>query len=227
MGSAIFKVVWYVSFFLSKNLALLVSAVGSAVAPAREGISDVRSCSSPWPKVEGSGNKRAASATLLNQAMSFAAVAAVTMRLGTKSGASSDRVCFVLSFAELPRSGAMQTDTFKHDLNNAAQDPPPPLFFVNWHTYICCPLQALSLSSPTASHSTSQVALQLLALPASVAQGQGSSDAGSGSMSGQCLLQLLYTDDSIHNVHMLMSLWPALLVAPWAAPRGDLQKQRV
>ena len=34
--------------------------------------------------MEGSGGKRAASATLLNQAMSFAAVAGVTMWLGTK-----------------------------------------------------------------------------------------------------------------------------------------------
>ena len=37
------------------------------------------------PKVEGSAGKRAASATLLNQAMSFAAVAGVTMRLGTEA----------------------------------------------------------------------------------------------------------------------------------------------
>ena len=54
----------------------------------------------------------------------------------------------------------------------------------------------------------------MLALPASVAQGQGSSDGGSSSMSGQCLLQLLNMDSGIHYVHMLMSLWPALLVAP-------------
>ncbi|CAE7682402.1 unnamed protein product, partial [Symbiodinium sp. KB8] len=134
------QVVWYVSFFLLKNLALFVSAVGS---------------------VEGSGGKRATSATLLNQAMSFAAVAAVTM------------------------SGAMQTGTFKNDLDNAAQ-----------------------------------VALQMLALPASVAQGQGSSDGGSSSMSGQCLLQLLNMDSGIHYVHMLMSLWPALLVAGLAVLKG-------
>jgi len=134
------QVVWYVSFFLLKNLALFVSAVVS---------------------VEGSGGKRAASATLLNQAMSFAAVAGVTM------------------------SGAMQTGTFKNDLNNAAK-----------------------------------VALHLLAVPASVAQGQGSSDGGSSSMSGQCLLQLLNMDSGIHNVHMLMSLWPALLVASLAVLKG-------
>ena len=36
-GSAVFKVVWYVSFFLLKNLALFVSAVGSAVAPGCKG----------------------------------------------------------------------------------------------------------------------------------------------------------------------------------------------
>ncbi|CAE7720847.1 unnamed protein product, partial [Symbiodinium sp. KB8] len=135
------QVVWYVSFFLLKNLALFVSAVVS---------------------VEGSGGKRAASATLLNQAMSFAAVAGVTM------------------------SGAMQTGTFKNDLDNAAKD-----------------------------------ALQMLALPASIAQGQGSSDGGgSSSMSGQCLLQLLNMDSGIHDVHMLMSLWPALLVASLAVLKG-------
>jgi len=134
------QVVWYVSFFLLKNLALFVSAVVS---------------------VEGSAGKRAASATLLNQAMSFAAVAGVTM------------------------SGAMQTGTFKNDLDNAAQ-----------------------------------VALHMLALPTSVAQGQGSGDGGSSSMSGQCLLQLLNMDSSIHNVHMLMSLWPALLVAGLAVLKG-------
>ena len=96
----------------------------------------------------------------------------------------------------------MQTGTFKNDLNNAAQDPGAA--FSCWHP--CVP----------ASHSSpSQVALHLLAVPASVAQGQGSSDGGgSSSMSGQCLLQLLNMDSGIHNVHMLMSLWPALLVAP-------------
>ncbi|CAE7249743.1 MSH1 [Symbiodinium sp. CCMP2592] len=134
------QVVWYVSFFLLKNLALFASAVVS---------------------VEGSGGKRATSATLLNQAMSFAAVAGVTM------------------------SGAMQTGTFKNDLDHAAQ-----------------------------------VVLQMLTVPASVAQGQGSSDAGSSSMSGQCLLQLLNVDSSIHHVHMLMSLWPALLVAGLAVIKG-------
>ncbi|CAE6938127.1 unnamed protein product [Symbiodinium sp. CCMP2592] len=132
------KVVWYVGFFLLKNLALFASAVVS---------------------VEGSKGQRATSATLLNQAMSFAAVAGVTM------------------------SGAMQTATFKNDLDNAAQ-----------------------------------VALQMLALPASVAQGQGSRDAGS--MSGQCLLQLLHTDSGIHYVHALMSLWPAMLVAGLAVMKG-------
>jgi len=133
------KVAWYVSFFLLKNLALFASAVVS---------------------VEGSRGKRAASATLLNQAMSFAAVAGVTM------------------------SGAMQTGTFKNDLHNAAQ-----------------------------------VALQILALPASIAQGQ--SDAGGGlTMSGQCLLQLLDLDNSIHYVHALMSLSPALLVAGLAVLKG-------
>ncbi|CAE6960190.1 unnamed protein product [Symbiodinium sp. CCMP2456] len=132
------KVLWYVGFFLLKNLALFASAVVS---------------------VEGSKGQRAASATLLNQAMSFAAVAGVTM------------------------SGAMQTATFKNDLDNAAQ-----------------------------------AALQMLALPASVAQGQGSRDAGS--MSGQCLLQLLHMDSSIHHVHALMSLWPAMLVAVLAVIKG-------
>jgi len=132
------KVVWYVGFFLLKNLALFASAVVS---------------------VEGSKGQRAASATLLNQAMSFAAVAGITM------------------------SGAMQTATFKNDLDNAAQ-----------------------------------VALETLALPAAVAQGQGSRDAGS--MSGQCLLQLLHMDSGIHYVHALMSLWPAMLVAALAVMKG-------
>ncbi|CAE7397738.1 unnamed protein product [Symbiodinium necroappetens] len=132
------KVLWYVGFFLLKNLALFASAVVS---------------------VEGSKGQRATSATLLNQAMSFAAVAGVTM------------------------SGAMQTATFKNDLDNAAQ-----------------------------------VGLQMLALPASVAQGQGSRDAGS--MSGQCLLQLLHMDSGIHHVHALLSLWPAMLVAGLAVMKG-------
>ena len=70
----------------------------------------------------------------------------------------------------------------------------------------------------------SQVALETLALPAAVAQGQGSRDAGS--MSGQCLLQLLHMDSGIHYVHALMSLWPAMLVAPWTASKVSAVPER-
>ena len=92
VGSAAFKVVWYVSFFLLKNLALFVSAVVSAVGPDCKGkpeqhLLPMLEYAGPCHEVEGSGGKRAASATLLNQAMSFAAVAGVTMWLGTKKSA--------------------------------------------------------------------------------------------------------------------------------------------
>ncbi|CAE7584115.1 CPK2 [Symbiodinium sp. CCMP2592] len=67
------KVARHLGFFLFEQLALFVSAVVS---------------------VEGSKGQRATSATLLNQAMSFAAVAGLTM------------------------SGAMQTGTFRNDLES-------------------------------------------------------------------------------------------------------------
>ena len=67
---------WYVSFYLLKNLALFTSAVGS---------------------VSGAKRRRAESATLLNQLMSFAVVAGIAM------------------------SGAMQTRTFQEDLQASSQ----------------------------------------------------------------------------------------------------------
>ena len=76
--------------------------------------------------MEGSKGQRAASATLLNQAMSFAAVAGITMRPGgTEAVPLRALRCegFALRSVELPRSGAMQTATFKNDLDNAAQEP--------------------------------------------------------------------------------------------------------
>ncbi|CAE7351585.1 unnamed protein product [Symbiodinium natans] len=126
---------WYAGFFLAKNLALFTSAVVSA-----------------------SKGHRAASSTLLNQLMSFSAVAGITM------------------------SGAMQTNTFKIEIGITAKD-----------------------------------VFRVLMLPVSVAQGQ--TNAGGG-MSGECLLELFNVEKSLHHTHVLMSLWPALLIACLAIAKG-------
>ncbi|CAE7233328.1 unnamed protein product [Symbiodinium natans] len=125
----------YVAFYIVKTLALFVSAVAS---------------------VAFSKGERAASATLLNQLMAFAAVASVAM------------------------SGAMQTKAF------------------------------VSLQHET------QDLLEYLSLPVAAAQGQGSG----GQMSAECLLGLVGWEKSVHQAHMLMSIWPAVLVAGLAVIKG-------
>ena len=99
----------------------------------------------------------------------------------------------------------MQTATFKNDLDNAAQEP------------------GLSRSRCLHHLASTNLLLAFAGGPANAGStgirrtGQGSRDAGS--MSGQCLLQLLHMDSGIHHVHALLSLWPAMLVAPRAALR--------
>ena len=90
----------------------------------------------PRLQVEGAKGQRAASATLLNQLLSFAAVAGIAMRLGAMWHDASFPKCPAGEAFRLPlglgplggrlsclrRSGAMQTRTFREDLQETAKD---------------------------------------------------------------------------------------------------------
>ena len=70
-------------------------------------------------------------------------------------------------------------------------------------------------SSRSARQCPAQAVFHSLTIPVSAAQGQG---ANGPSMSMECVLALLGVEQAPHNAHLLTSIWPALLVAPWPAP---------